>query len=266
MNPRLDTRNYVGTVNKPRSRKCISDFMLELELIDIFRHIFPEKRCYSWRRFNSLQQGRLDYFIVSESLLPFINGTDIVSGYRSDHCIVTLFLKNEEMKGKNRSFWKFNNSLLYDKNYVNLIKLCIHNVKKQYSVPLYNFDNIDTISNQDIQFVINDQLFFETLLMEIRGKTISFASYKKKMEVLEEKELISSIESLESSQNLDEETAKSLDEKRNRLELLRNKKLQGMIIRSRFQWMNMGEKPSKYFCNLEKRNFVSKQMSCLEKK
>ena len=36
------------------------------------------------------------------------------------------------------------------------------------------------IRNKDIQFTINDQLFLDTLLMEIRGKTISYASYKAK--------------------------------------------------------------------------------------
>ena len=49
------------------------------------------------------------------------------------------------------------------------------------------------------------------------------------------------------------------------LESLRDKKIQGMIIRSRIQWIQDGEKPSKYFCNLENRNFVSKQMSYLQK-
>ena len=58
-----------------------------------------------------------------------------------------------------------------------------------------------------IQFVSNDQLFLETLLMELRGKSISFSSYKKKIEQQKEKELISNIETLESNistANLDE--------------------------------------------------------------
>ena len=265
LNPTLDSRGYVSNGNKPRSRRKVLDSMLELDLIDIFRQIHPDKKCYTWRRFNSLQQGRLDYFVISESLLPLINGTNIVSGYRSDHCIVTLLLKKEKSKGRTRSYWKFNNSLLYDTHYVDLIKQCILNVKKQYAVLLYNSDTIDNISNEEIQFVINDQLFLETLLLEIRGKTISFASHKKKMEVTEENELVKNIEILESNSDLDEDSCQLLDEKKSQLELLRNKKLQGMMIRSRFQWIDKGEKPSKYFCNLEKRNFVSKQMTCLEK-
>ena len=41
-------------------------------------------------------------------------------------------------------------------------------------------DQINNIPDDQIQFVINDQLFLETLLMELRGKSISFSSYKKK--------------------------------------------------------------------------------------
>ena len=68
-------------------------------------------------------------------------------------------------------------------------------------------DQINNIPDDQIQFVINDQLFLETLLMELREKSISFSSYKKKTLEKKEKELISSIEYLEgnlSSANLDE--------------------------------------------------------------
>lgn len=63
-------------------------------------------------------------------------------------------------------------SLLYDSEYDKIAE-----VKKQYSLPVYWIDNINNTENNDIQFIINDQLFLETLLMEIRGKTISYSSF-----------------------------------------------------------------------------------------
>ena len=36
------------------------------------------------------------------------------------------------------------------------------------------------INNEDLQFTINDQLFLDTLMMELRGKTISYSSLKAK--------------------------------------------------------------------------------------
>ena len=61
-----------------------------------------------------------------------------------------------------------------------LLSQKILEVKKQYSALVYDFDNLHEICNEELQLTINHQLFLETLLMEIRGKTISFSSYKKK--------------------------------------------------------------------------------------
>ena len=81
---------------------------------------------------------------------------------------------------KGKPLWKHNNSLLNDKDYIEIINNKIDEVKKQYALPVYNMDQINNIPDDQIQFVINDQLFLETLLMELRGKSISFSSYKKK--------------------------------------------------------------------------------------
>ena len=53
-------------------------------------------------------------------------------------------------------------------------------VKKQYAALVYNFDYINEVNNDDLHFTINSQRFLETLLMEVRGKTISYSSFKKK--------------------------------------------------------------------------------------
>ena len=79
-----------------------------------------------------------------------------------------------------KSLWKHNNSLLRDPEYLQTIRSKILDTKTQYSLPIYNLENLENIPDDEIQFLINDQLFLETLLMEIRGKSISYSSYKKK--------------------------------------------------------------------------------------
>lgn len=49
-----------------------------------------------------------------------------------------------------------------------------------------------------------------------------------------------------------------IDSKKEELENLRRDKLQGIIVRSRVRWAEEGEKPTKYFCNLESRNYSNK--------
>ena len=43
---------------------------------------------------------------------------------------------------------------------------------------LDNLEEIENIPDQEIQFTLNDQLFLDVLLMELRGKAISYSSYK----------------------------------------------------------------------------------------
>ena len=37
--------------------------------------------------------------------------------------------------------------------------------------------------------------------------------------------------------------------------------MEGVLLRSRSRWVGEGEKITQYFCSLEKRNFISKQMT-----
>ena len=53
-------------------------------------------------------------------------------------------------------------------------------IKIQYALPIYNYQNIKEIPDSELQFTISDQLFLETLLMELRGNSISYGSYVKK--------------------------------------------------------------------------------------
>ena len=264
LNLNIDARNYTSTVNRPRTRNKIKDLMADNNLIDIFRCMHPDKRAYTWRRFNTVKQGRLDYFLISEDLSGQTMKTFISPGYRSDHSLVTLTLRKNELK-RDRQFWKFNNSLLKDKCYIEVVKSLIHTIRKQYAVPIYNSDNIENITPEDIQFTISDQLFFETLLMEIRRKTISYASYKKKRDTKEEEELKKNILLLEEDLEHLEDNRNELEQLKQALEISRVKKIDGIIVRSKVQWVKDGEKATKYFCNLEKRNFTNRTISFLER-
>ena len=55
------------------------------------------------------------------------------------------------------------------------------------------------------------------------------------------------------------------ENKQQELVALREYKLKGALIRARWQQLTMGEKPNKYFLNLENRNFVFKHMRELKK-
>ena len=68
--------------------------------------------------------------------------------------------------------------------------------------------------------------------------------------------MIKEIEFLESSNR--EGGSIYLENKKKDLENLRKQKMQGKILRSKIQWIEEGEKPTKYFCGLESKNFTNK--------
>ena len=136
-------------------------------------------------------------------------------------------------------------------------------MKAQYACPVYCFENIKSVENTSLCFTISDQLLLDILLTEIRGKTISYLTYKKKKSTEREISLGKEIQLLE--QNLTDSMSDTLIEKQKELENIRKHKLRGQIVRARAKWIEEGEKPSTYFCSLEARNFTSKQIPKIEK-
>ena len=75
--------------------------MFLLDLIDIFRELKPNLRQYTWRKFNTSKQGRLDYFLISNALVPYVADTDISPGYRTDHSSLALNLMGNHIAEEN---------------------------------------------------------------------------------------------------------------------------------------------------------------------
>ena len=105
------------------------------------------------------KQARLDYFLVSEPIFSFVKDSDIVPGYRTDHSGIVLKLKLQELE-RGRSYWKFNNTLLKDKKYIEEVKKIISEVKSIYATNSEIINDNDILDNE-IVFNINDQLFLE---------------------------------------------------------------------------------------------------------
>ena len=81
----------------PEEREWVQKF-LDNGFVDVYRHLYPQKVQYTWwtYRLNARQRGigwRLDYFLVSESLLPRLKDVIIHENVMgSDHCPVELVL------------------------------------------------------------------------------------------------------------------------------------------------------------------------------
>jgi hypothetical protein len=144
----------------------------------LFEKCTHKKKRFSWRKRSPIKLARLDFFLVSESLISLTKCVEYENSYRSVHSPVLLSLQVDNFI-KGSGFWKFN-SLLSDKEYVDLVKEKMNNVKAQYACPVYNMKTIMSVDNASLCLTICDQLFLDILLTEIRGNTISYSTYKKK--------------------------------------------------------------------------------------
>ncbi len=95
-NPKTNRKNP-GFTDEERAK--FSD-LLGAGFVDTYRHFYPEARdAYSWwsYRFKAREKNagwRIDYFVVSERLLPQMEDAKIHSEiYGSDHCPVEFVLK-----------------------------------------------------------------------------------------------------------------------------------------------------------------------------
>ena len=101
VDPNLDYHNYRHN-NNPRAQEKIIEVMNERELVDIWREMNPEIMQYTWRRSRPLQQSRLDFFLFSDTLLPYIKDSKILNGYTSDHSFVSINLEFKKRREKEK--------------------------------------------------------------------------------------------------------------------------------------------------------------------
>lgn len=105
---------------------------------------------------------------------------------------------NEFIKGK--PMWIHNNSQVCDIKYLEAFKNKIEEIKQQYALPIYNFDNIKDILHSEIQFYIND-IFSGYTTHGVKRKVYLLFMLKKRKKGLREKDLITGRADLEHKKN-----------------------------------------------------------------
>jgi exodeoxyribonuclease-3 len=251
-----DLNTYLGVLDKYGTDVKLNKFairlqniMEELGLIDIWRITHENISRYTWRKRGGItpQQSRLDYFLIAENLIYQVANCEIKYAVYSDHCPVWLQLESTNNPKRGRGFWKFNVSLLKDKDYVDKINSLIE---------------LETEKNRGIK---DKGLKWDFIKMAIRSETISYASYKAKQAREMEKRLKEELDVLQKqiaenpSNDIEQHYYTNLKE----LELLNNEKTRGTQIRARALHIELNEKNSRYFLKKEISNAKIKNISVL---
>ena len=98
---------------------------------------------------------------------------------------------------RGKGLWKFNNSLLQNKDFLTLINSIIDEEKVKYALPVYDLKFLEK-TYSSISMTTEPDAFLEVLFLRICGETIKFASTLKRKQLNAEKNLIADIKALES--------------------------------------------------------------------
>jgi exonuclease III len=135
LDPNKDLFNYKA-VNNPKARIRVKSYIEENELVDIWRIFHENDNHFTWSKRNPVKMARLDFFLVTENLMSIFSDAYILPKYKSDHAPVVVTV-NTSTDQHGKGYWKFNNSLLRDHDFVKLIKKDIADVKKTCMHPLH---------------------------------------------------------------------------------------------------------------------------------
>ena len=239
-----------GTVWKPSNyRNLLLTTMEAFDLIDIQRVRHPQLRKYSYVSKALKLKSRIDFFLVDQNLTRFVKKSDIYPSVAPDHQAIYMSLSwcNETPRGP--GLWKFNNTLLDDEQY-------LANVRETY------------VSASEMYSAVKDKrLFWEMLKMEFRSTTISYSKNKSKLVHVREEEIKSRLVELDrmicnnfNSPGIDP-ALNEYDNLKAELQSIYEKKGRSAIFRSKCRWVEEGERPTKYFFNLEKKNYTKKTIT-----
>ncbi len=113
LNKEMDRLSTAGTQRNWESTNIVKQYMSDYGLCDAWRSFHPNRRKYTFFSHVHHSYSRLDYFLVSSSLLSDISDTEINPIAVSDHAAVSLTLVNKKATPPSNN-WRFNTSLLKD--------------------------------------------------------------------------------------------------------------------------------------------------------
>ena len=225
---------------KTRSIAAFFNLMEKLDICDIFRIRYPNKKRFTFRQKNRngvVVHRRLDYVLISNSLQEYAKSVDILPSLLSDHS--PLFLSFDENKDiiRGKGLWKFNNTLLLNDEFSEGIKTTI----------------LETCSENPNA---NPHVLWELIKYEVRKFSIKFSKNRSKENNREKNNHEHIVKNFESNPSGNVSSQEEYDLSKIWLENWHDEFTRGAILRSKAQWYEKGEKSTKFFLNLEKKNYT----------
>ena len=225
----------------------LAQYAESFDLVDVWRVLNPTTTTYSWTRYAPTFTGsRLDFYLCNRSLVNKVTDIQYSPCLYTDHSSIAVTLDfSEQPRGP--GYWKFNNLLLQDKRYEQMIKTCLQDLEVKYAgcdgATLWEIAKHD-INNITIQYSK------EKSLNKRKRYNDLMSAFTVAQNVTHENPTKHNIEALHMHKLA---VAELIAERTN-----------AAMFRSKAHWHKAGEKNSKYFFSLEKSNYNRKVMKRIQ--
>ena len=230
----------------------IRSLMENDNLIDIWRLMNPDSNKFTWAKTqqNKVSWSRIDYFLLSENLVQRTLSSEINPSICSDHSMISIELDTCDTK-RGPGLWKINNELLQDKDFISEVKHLVIGIKRIY----HYLSKID---------------LWELIKFEIANFARKFSrkcSQQKKVNKFRLYDLLSSMQDeMIIDSELDPIFARNMQRVKKEIDSFETEDSKRATFRCRMRWVEGGDKCSKYFFSLEKRNYTNKTMYMVKKR
>ena len=176
-----------------------------------------------------------------------VKNVGISPAINTDHSLIFLNFDNVLNNNRGPSYWKFNNSLCEDVEFCQSINRLAPTWFETYS---------------DIE---DKRIFWELIKFEIRKFSQSFSKRKAQSKRQHLRNLEDKVKENEMKliNHPSEENERAWNVAKEQLESEYNSITQGIIVRSRAQWVEKSEKSNKYFLSLERANKVKSTINSI---
>ena len=189
---------------------------------------------------------KINSFFLSSNLANLVESSAILPCVFSDHDYVNLVLNTVNFIPRGPGVWKFNNSLLSDTSFVEFITARIVDLSRCIS----RFPSVKT--------------WWEFFKLSIKKESTAFAKEKRKQASAERNDLTDRL--IVCRQLLvqgDTSVASEITSLEAQLHALFLAELEGAKVRSRVQWIEEGERPTRYFLKMEQERAAKNHISSI---
>jgi len=234
----LDQDRVPSNHTQDSSKKQLKQLLITSNLEDAW--VKSQQDCNRYTFFDKKNKckSRLDYVLLTKQLNMKLIHFKTIKPIKGDHMALAVELK-PLISNRGPGYWKLNNSLLNDVDYITNIQKVV----------------VDTVN--EYKSLNSHRLLWEIVKIKIKEYSIKYAISRRKNEVLEENKVQNQLDDVCNKIDKAECDEQLLDLYKQKVELeskldnIYNEKAKGIQVRSRAKWIQEGEKSTKYFMRLE---------------